>query len=209
MHDLLKEVMMPDLEELVFQALGEASMCWSERPKGVFDSDYAKEVGERLVADIKHFYVTANAPRSEEYMQMHNYSNNPDDRVDPATALFAFAGWLTSREEVSGPFSARHDAAGMVELVKAFCQAQAWNVDDAKYEWQIKELRRHYPRTGHRVLQSSQDYIQRLEAEIRHYRTLLQSSVDAADVLLSEAKGASIIPRREMEAVYTYEEKAT
>ncbi len=198
---------MSNLEEMVFQALGEASMCWSETPKGVFDSEHAKEVGHKLVADIKHFYATANAPL-EEHMQMHNYSNDPDDRVDPATALLAFAGWLTSREEVSGPFSSRHDAASMVELVKAFCQAQAWDVNDAKYEWQIKELRRHYPRTGHRVLQSSQDYIQKLEAEIRHYRTLLQSSVDAADVLLSEAKGASIIPRREMEAVYTYEEES-
>lgn len=53
---------MPNLEEMVFQALGEASMCWSEIPKGVFDSDHAKEIGERLVADIKHFYATANAP---------------------------------------------------------------------------------------------------------------------------------------------------
>ena len=51
-----------NLKELVFQALGEASMCWVERPKGVFDSDHAKEVGERLVADIKHFYATANIP---------------------------------------------------------------------------------------------------------------------------------------------------
>src|SRR6266702_5542038 len=53
---------MSNLEEMVFQALGEASMCWSERPKGVFDSDHAKEVGHKLVADIKHFYATANAP---------------------------------------------------------------------------------------------------------------------------------------------------
>ncbi len=44
---------MSKLEELVFQALGEASMCWSERPKGVFDSDHAKEVGHKLVAAIK------------------------------------------------------------------------------------------------------------------------------------------------------------
>ncbi len=61
---------MSNLEEMVFQALGEVSMCWSETPKGVFDSEHAKEVGERLIADIKHFYATANAPK-EEYMQMH------------------------------------------------------------------------------------------------------------------------------------------
>lgn len=43
---------MSTLEELVFQALGEASMCWSEMPKGVFDSDHAKEVGEKLLMAI-------------------------------------------------------------------------------------------------------------------------------------------------------------
>ncbi len=32
---------MSNLEEMVFQALGEVSMCWSETPKGVFDSDHA------------------------------------------------------------------------------------------------------------------------------------------------------------------------
>lgn len=41
------------LEELVFTALGEASMCWSEIPKGVFESSKAAEVGKKLVEQIK------------------------------------------------------------------------------------------------------------------------------------------------------------
>lgn len=39
--------------ELIMTALGEASMCWSETPKGVFDSTKAIQIGEKLLEDIK------------------------------------------------------------------------------------------------------------------------------------------------------------
>lgn len=42
-----------NLEEIIFQALGEASMCWDESPKGVFDSQRAKQIGEDLLQAIK------------------------------------------------------------------------------------------------------------------------------------------------------------
>ena len=38
--------------EKIFQALGEASMCWSETPKGEFDSNKAKKIGEQLMKDL-------------------------------------------------------------------------------------------------------------------------------------------------------------
>ena len=38
------------LESAVFQALGAASMCWVPLPNGVFDSDRAKDIGDKLVA---------------------------------------------------------------------------------------------------------------------------------------------------------------
>jgi hypothetical protein len=41
------------IEELVGQAIGEASMCWSEPPKGVFDASKAEEIAERLMDDIR------------------------------------------------------------------------------------------------------------------------------------------------------------
>lgn len=41
-----------DLTTKVFEALGEASMCWSETPKGVFESSNAKRIGDQLVKDI-------------------------------------------------------------------------------------------------------------------------------------------------------------
>lgn len=37
---------------MVFEALGEASMCWSERPVGVFDSERAGDVGRRLLLKL-------------------------------------------------------------------------------------------------------------------------------------------------------------
>jgi hypothetical protein len=42
----------PELVSMIFQALGQASMCWSETPKGIFDSTKAQEIGENLVNDI-------------------------------------------------------------------------------------------------------------------------------------------------------------
>lgn len=37
------------VESAVFQALGAASMCWAETPRGVFNSDRAKEIGDKLL----------------------------------------------------------------------------------------------------------------------------------------------------------------
>jgi len=42
-----------DWEELIMTAIGEASMCWSETPKGVFDSTRASQIGKKLLEDIK------------------------------------------------------------------------------------------------------------------------------------------------------------
>lgn len=43
----------PNIESAVFQALGTASVCWSEVPRGTFDSIRCKEVGEALLAEIE------------------------------------------------------------------------------------------------------------------------------------------------------------
>lgn len=41
------------LEQAVFEALGYASMCWTEVPQGVFESTRAKAAGDALVARIR------------------------------------------------------------------------------------------------------------------------------------------------------------
>lgn len=42
-----------DWKGLIMQAIGEASMCWSETPEGVFDSTKAAQIGKKLLEDIK------------------------------------------------------------------------------------------------------------------------------------------------------------
>jgi len=44
------------IAELVFQALGQASMCWSVTPKGVFDSTQAQKIGNELCKEIEALY---------------------------------------------------------------------------------------------------------------------------------------------------------
>jgi hypothetical protein len=49
---------MEKLRELVFISLGEVSMCWSERPRGVFDDVKACEIGETLMKAIESHVTT-------------------------------------------------------------------------------------------------------------------------------------------------------
>ena len=41
------------LTELIYINLGQASMCWSEIPKGVFDSTKAAELGQEIMDAIE------------------------------------------------------------------------------------------------------------------------------------------------------------
>ena len=42
---------MKELEEKIYQAIGEASMCWKETP-GVFDDVKAKKIGEDIWVSV-------------------------------------------------------------------------------------------------------------------------------------------------------------
>lgn len=41
-------------------------------------------------------------------------------------ALFLFMGWLTTREQVAGPFSSHHDAGEARDLVAEYYKGQGW-----------------------------------------------------------------------------------
>jgi hypothetical protein len=43
-----------------------------------------------------------------------------------AGALYAFMGWLTTREQEAGPFSAHHNAGEACELIAQFIKMQGW-----------------------------------------------------------------------------------
>ena len=50
---------MDTLSEKVHQAIGEASMCWSEIPKGVFNSTRAIEIADELIEAIEERIAVA------------------------------------------------------------------------------------------------------------------------------------------------------
>lgn len=73
----------------------------------------------------------------------------PDGKVGEAGALYAFMGWLTSRDPVSGPFSARHKAGQAAELVGQFCKMQGWELDDpVNWHRHIKPYREDAPQNA-------------------------------------------------------------
>ena len=68
-----------------------------------------------------------------------------EPRPGEAIALLTFMGWLTSRKQIAGPFSERHEASQAAQLVGAFCESQGWMVDDAHYKRVLPTLRNRYP----------------------------------------------------------------
>ena len=44
---------MENLRQFLGEAVGEASMCWSETPKGIFDSTKASEIVDSLVKQLE------------------------------------------------------------------------------------------------------------------------------------------------------------
>lgn len=52
-HKTMKNLFEDELRTKLGEAIGEASMCWSEKPKGVFDSEKASKIVDKLVEWIK------------------------------------------------------------------------------------------------------------------------------------------------------------
>ena len=73
--------------EKILEALGEASMCWSETPQGVFDSTKGIEIAKKLYEEIlkeksgnlpeaNRNAVLADVPSLQEYL---NWALEPED----------------------------------------------------------------------------------------------------------------------------------
>lgn len=52
-----------------------------------------------------------------------------EGRVGEAGAVYAFAGWLTSRRKPV-TLSATHNAAEAAELAEEYCKSQGWEVSE-------------------------------------------------------------------------------
>ena len=54
--------MTPKARELIFIAVGEASMAWTNTPTGNFDSFKAVEIGEKLICDLEELELSDATP---------------------------------------------------------------------------------------------------------------------------------------------------
>lgn len=71
----MKELMTEKkLREIIFMNLGAASMCWSEYPKGVFNSTKAELLGNEIVEAVKEYidvvFTTTYFERSSSEIEM-------------------------------------------------------------------------------------------------------------------------------------------
>jgi hypothetical protein len=48
------------LRNKLYEYIGEASMCWTEPPKGVFDSQRAVKITEEMIFFIDKYYLNKN-----------------------------------------------------------------------------------------------------------------------------------------------------
>ena len=48
------------LKNKLYEYIGQASMCWCETPKGIFDSNNAVRITENMILDIENYYLTKN-----------------------------------------------------------------------------------------------------------------------------------------------------
>lgn len=67
-----KIVLGQEMIEALSQALGYASMCWSEPPTGVFESENAQKVGKELVDIIVQFAQEYPCEHTEDGMRLRN-----------------------------------------------------------------------------------------------------------------------------------------
>ena len=64
----------------VFSAIGEASMCWTETPKGVFDSTRAKRIGDDLIKLMSGACMPSTVLRTTLTMAVERPSISGGDR---------------------------------------------------------------------------------------------------------------------------------
>jgi hypothetical protein len=77
--------MSDNLESLVFIALGEASMCWSNIDKaGVFETSRCAEIGQRLVSEINSVLkpqTSVDGGAVNNSTQQANTPNKPQNAI--------------------------------------------------------------------------------------------------------------------------------
>ena len=72
-------------KEIIGEAVGGASMCWSPIPQGVFDSEKACKITDQFLKEIEEFY-TSLVPKEQKAARdcqgyLENYANGRNDTI--------------------------------------------------------------------------------------------------------------------------------
>lgn len=107
---IIKPAEFTPLHEAVFQALGQASMCWNPKPEGIFDSEEAAKIGDELIAKIQDLHTQALAAiltsRNEILDHCHTamtiIANASGGNWDQETEEWAFAAraWTDRYQQI-------------------------------------------------------------------------------------------------------------
>lgn len=68
---------MEKIKEKIFLALGEVSMCWSEIPTGVFQTQQAEEIGDKLFIDVEELINEKHTISADDFRHEWEKKNNP------------------------------------------------------------------------------------------------------------------------------------
>jgi hypothetical protein len=122
------------IDTIVFEALGEASMCWNPRPSdNVFDSTHARDIGERLLAEIQTRIAGDRtdeliAERDQLRTEWHEindarrrYSIENTRLRSAAQCLVAAAkAWTAANQELTSPDVRQRAVNALAEAIDAF-----------------------------------------------------------------------------------------
>lgn len=86
------------LQKIVFEALGEASMCWSEIPQGVFESTRALEIGNRIMKAFDEYrsLPSPSLPSDEEIDKIYDETDDFTFVTPQAAGARIGAKWMRS-----------------------------------------------------------------------------------------------------------------
>jgi len=99
----------PSIKELIFQNIGEASMCWSEIPSGIFDSSRAEKLGDEIYEAYKKLRLELEFTR--KYLDpadtsfrsmMDTFATLPPDKKDKLIDLARSLARLAEPVEKAG-----------------------------------------------------------------------------------------------------------
>lgn len=111
-----------EIEQLK-NVLQRAATAWCGLEPGVA---WEGDLGDAMIAAVAEIEKLRAGweDETEPVSDIPDVSKRVRPNDDPAAALYVFMGWLTRREEVSGPFSGSEGSSQAGVLLKQFCD---WN----------------------------------------------------------------------------------